>query len=81
MKKLILIAILSTITFAEYLPAEVTTPSGTYSVEIDVNGDTVRCVQWDNGGCMTMFGAVLDSNDYASGENRRGDSIEIRVGR
>ncbi len=80
MKRIILsIAILSTIAFADLVPAEVTTPSGTYTV--DVNGDTVRCVQWGNGGCMTMFGAVLDRDGYASGQNRRGDNIEIQVER
>jgi len=82
MKKFILaIAILGTTAFADLIPAEVTTPSGTYNVEVEVDGDTVRCVQWDNGGCMTMFGAILDREGYASGENRRGDNIEIQVER
>ena len=80
MKHIILaIAILSVTVFADLVPAEVTTPSGSYSVEVDVDGNTVRCVQWDNGGCMSMFGAVLDSSGYASGENRRGQNIEIQV--
>ena len=80
MKKLVLIiALLGSTAFADLIPAEVTTPSGTYTVEVEVDGKTVRCVQWGNGGCMTMFGAVLDGEGYASGENRRGDAIEIQV--
>ncbi len=48
MKKIILImAILGSTAFAESIPAEVTTPSGIYSVEVEVDGNTVRCVQWD----------------------------------
>ncbi len=30
---------------------------------------------------MSVFGATLDSDGYASGENRRGQSIEIQVGK
>jgi len=82
MKKIILImAILGGAAFAESISAEVTTSSGSYSVEVEVDGNTVRCVQWDNGGCMSVFGATLDENGYASGENRRGHSIEIQVER
>ena len=82
MKKIILIiAILGGSAFAESIPAEVTTPSGSYSVEVEVDGNTVRCVQWDNGGCMSVFGATFDESGYAYGENRRGQSIEIQVER
>lgn len=76
MKKLIIIiTILSSLALADLIP------SGTYSVGVEVEGNTVRRVQWDNGGCMTMFGAVLDKDGYAYGENRRGQSIEIQVDR
>ncbi len=82
MKKLILImAILGSSAFADLIPAEDTTPSGSYNVEIKVDGNTIRCVQWGNGGCITMFNTVLNSDGYASGENRRGDNIEIQVER
>ncbi len=82
MKKIIFVlAILSGTAFADLIPAEVTTPSGSYSVGVEVDGNTVRCVQWGNGGCMSMIGAVLGSDGYASGENRRGDNIEIQVER
>ncbi len=69
MKRIILIiALLGTTAYANLIPAEVITPSGTYTVEVEVDGNTVRCVQWDNGGCMSMFGAVLDKDGSASGE-------------
>ena len=79
MKNILLGLVLTTGLFADLIPADVTTPSGSYSVYVDVSGNTVNCVQWDNGGCMTVFGAAFDKNGFANGENRRGQSMEIQV--
>lgn len=59
--------------------AEVTTPSGTYSVEVEVSGGEVESVHWPNGGDMTLHGADLDSSGDATGTNSRGDTIEVHV--
>lgn len=58
--------------------ATVTTPSGTYSVQVEVNDGSVDCVQWPNGGCMSVDGAEIENNE-ATGTNSRGDTILIEI--
>ena len=79
MKKVILGIFLVTGLFARSIPADVETPSGSYVMYVQVSGNTVDCVQWDNGGCMSVFGAVFNEDGFAYGQNRKGQSIEIQV--
>ncbi|NTU72793.1 hypothetical protein HGB07_01300 [Candidatus Roizmanbacteria bacterium] len=58
--------------------AEVTTPSGTYSVEVEVVDGEVAFVQWPNGGDMNVYGAEV-INGEAYGTNSRGEFIEIEI--
>ena len=37
---------------ADLILAEVTTPSGTYNLGVEVDGNIVRCVQLGNGGYL-----------------------------
>ena len=58
--------------------AEVTTPSGTYSVEVEVEDGEVAFVQWPNGGEMHVYAAEI-INGEAYGTNLRGEVIEITI--
>jgi len=58
--------------------ASVTTPSGTYEVQVSVSGGEVEYVDWPNGGEMTLTDAVI-TNKHAVGTNSRGDEIEIEI--
>jgi hypothetical protein len=59
--------------------ATVTTSSGSYTVPVEVENGEVSHVEWPNGGNMSVDGAEIDSDGYASGYNSRGDSIEIEI--
>jgi hypothetical protein len=59
--------------------AEVTTPSGTYTVPVEVSGGEVECVRWPNGGCMSLNGADVEDDGSATGYNARGDTIEVQL--
>jgi hypothetical protein len=58
--------------------AFVTTPSGRYSVQVEVEGGAVTGVYWPNGGRMTVMGGELEGGE-AFGSNRRGDQIQIEI--
>lgn len=59
--------------------ATVTTPSGTYSVPVEVSDGEVESVNWPNGGDMHVSDAEIDGDGEASGTNSRGDVISIEV--
>jgi hypothetical protein len=59
--------------------AEVTTPSGTYTVPVEVSGGEVESVEWPNGGDMSLSGADIDQNGDATGTNSRGDSVDVHI--
>jgi hypothetical protein len=59
--------------------ATVDTDSGSYTEPVEVIGGEVTCVQWPNGGCMSLSGASIDENGEASGTNSRGDTVSIKL--
>lgn len=59
--------------------ATVTTSSGSYAVPVEVENGEVSHVEWPNGGNMSLDGAEIDGDGYASGYNSRGDSVEIEI--
>ena len=59
--------------------ATVTTDSGSYTVPVEVESGEVTSVHWPNGGDMTVNGADVDDNGEASGQNSRGDNIDIQI--
>ncbi len=58
--------------------ATVTTPSGTYTVPVEVDDGEVSHVHWPNGGDMNVYGTDIDDGE-ASGYNSRGDYIDIEI--
>lgn len=58
--------------------ATVTTPSGTYTVPVEVEDGEVTHVNWPNGGNMSVSGGELEDGE-ASGYNSRGDSVDIDI--
>jgi hypothetical protein len=82
MKILTLIAALAlvnaTTTRADQQTATVSTPSGTYTVPVEVVNGNVTHVDWPNGGHMSVNGGQL-SGGQADGRNSRGDSVHINL--
>src|SRR4051794_1509828 len=58
--------------------AIVTTPSGSYSVPVEVEDGSVTQVHWPNGGDVNVDGADLDGTG-ASGTDSRGDRVDIEI--
>lgn len=58
--------------------ATVSTPSGTYTVPVEVEDGEVTHVEWPNGGNMSIHGADINDGE-ASGYNSRGDSVQIEI--
>ena len=73
-----LILFLGVTCLAEEYEATVTTPSGSYSVPVEVEDGEVTTVYWPSGGNMHVYGAEIDDGE-ASGTNSRGDTIDISI--
>jgi hypothetical protein len=58
--------------------AMVTTSSGSYHVNVEVQGGEVTHVYWPNGGQMSVMGGDLN-NGSAAGFNRRGDVVFVKI--
>jgi hypothetical protein len=64
--------------WADEQEAEVTTPSGTYIVPVEVEDGQVTHVIWPNGGHMHVIGADIE-NGEADGTNLQGDSVHVEL--
>ena len=79
---LLVLAALSSSSFATEdgtYDATVTTDSGSYTVPVEVEDGEVTHVEWPNGGDMSVDGAEIDSDGYATGTNSRGESVDITI--
>jgi uncharacterized protein YdeI (BOF family) len=58
--------------------ATVMTPSGSYSVSVEVESGEVTAVYWPNGGRMHVMSGDLE-NGEAYGFNSRGDAVRVEI--